>query len=169
MNKYLMLTAAALLTSAGCAGATEYCYTWTFGTAGGGSYCDGGMIAWDSSTAFHGAVRTWTHLMNNCGNTGNSNGWGMLGKTKGLGDYATLSDNAVLENGGTASYSLPKKIEDGAKYIYWLAAYGSVFEAGTGVLNQVAKCQDSRPASHGRTSTLATVKAMLEARRAHKS
>jgi hypothetical protein len=171
MNKYLMLSAAAVLAGTACAAAKTYCYTLGFGTAGGGSYCDSGMISWNTSTAFHGAVRSWKHLNNNCAGA-TSDGFGILGKTKGLGDYVTVSDDFYAKNYGIYSeqlaYSLPAKIKDGAKFLMWIAIDGSAFVANTGTLENVGTCQDGRAIGHGRTSTVAGVKALIAARRGRK-
>ena len=172
MNKYLMLSAAALLAGTACAGARTYCYAFGFGSGSGGSYCDGGILSWNTSTAFHGAVRSWTHVDNNCA-SGTSTGFGILGKTKSLGDYVTVSDNLFAKNYGNyseqLSYSLPAKIKDGAKFLMWIYLDGSVIEANSGTLENVEKCGDGRPVGHGRTSTFARVKAILNARRAKKA
>jgi hypothetical protein len=166
MNKYLMLSAMALLAGTTCAAAKDFCYEFGFD-----GYCDGGMISWNTSTAFHGAVRSWRHLNNNCA-SGTSEGFGILGKTKGLGDYVTVSDDFYAKNYGIYSeqiaYSLPAKIKDGAKFYLWLSLDGSTFLGNSGTLENVEKCQVGRTFGHGRRSTLDGVKAILEARRVHK-
>ena len=171
MNKYLMLGAAALL--AGTASATAGAYCFGFGSANGGSFCDGGILYTGADGgAFHNAVRIFVHTNDNC-NGGTSEGFGILGKTKGFGDYSTMSDDSYAKNYGIYSefvaYSLPKKIKDGQPWVLWLIADTTTFEGNAGVLVNVSKCQAAPPPGRGRTSTLAGLKAMLEARRAKKS
>ena len=63
MNKYLMLSAAAVLSSVTAVHAGTYCFG--FATNGGGSYCDGGMIFTGlDGGAFGGSLRAWRHT--NC-------------------------------------------------------------------------------------------------------
>ena len=89
MNKYLMLTAAAVL--AGTASANARTYSFTFGTANGGVYCDGGTVYTGRDRGIYsGAVWSWQHTNNNCAG-GVSNGQGILGKTAGLGKIADMS------------------------------------------------------------------------------
>jgi hypothetical protein len=169
MNKYLMLSAAALLAGTATAGAGTYCFN--FGTANGGSYCDGGVLYTGvDSGIYHKAVRSWRHVNNNCAGA-SSNGMGILAKTKGLGDASAMSDNGFAQNYGIFSeqliYTFPKKIKNGRPITIWIEFNGtSSFEANSGTLQGVTKCKAGDvPVGHGRTSTLAGVKALLVARR----
>jgi hypothetical protein len=164
MNRYLMLTAAALL--AGTASAGADCYTFTFASTGGASFCDGGMIGWSSGGS---AQRSWRHINNNCAGA-SSEGFGLLGKTKGFGDFSTMSDDVDARNNvfsQQVAYSLPKNIKNGQPFVSWVEVGGTTaFETGNGILVNVAACTDRASVSHGRTSTLAGVTAIMAARRA---
>lgn len=173
MNRYLMLSAAALFAGTTCAGAGTYCFG--FNSVGASAFCDGGeLVTGAYSGALQGSVRAWIHINNNCMG-GTSHGMGILGKTKDFGDFSTMSDNFYAKNYGDYSlalqYALPKKILDGQPFSIWVEIAGmSAFEADSGVLFGVGKgkCKGGRPPGHGRASTLSGLKAILEARRGEK-
>src|SRR4051812_37401101 len=97
MNKYLMLTAAALLSSATAVDAQTYCFHFTT-SHGGGSYCDSGRISTSvDGGALNGTVRAWVHINNNCAG-GTSQGYGFLDKAPGLGKVSLMSDDVLAKN-----------------------------------------------------------------------
>ena len=158
MNKYLMLSAAAVLAS----GASAYAgtHTFVFGTASGASYCDGGTVV----TAIGGnkAVRAWKHTNNNCA-SGTSEGQGLVGKVKGLGTVSQMSDTIEGKNYGIYSeqlgYALPKKIATGAAWSLWVGVNGiSSFEGNSGVLNKV----NAHVYGKGSASTFNAVKNLIQ-------
>jgi hypothetical protein len=167
MNKYLMLSSAALLAGTVAANASG---SWSFqwGTAYGGSYCDGGLVYTGADGgANSGAVRVWTHENNNCGG-GTSEGLGVLGKTPGLGKVSMMSDNFESKNYGCnylqIAYTLPKKIKNGAPWTLWIGESGfTAFEANRGVLINVHAGRYIK--GHGTTSTLSLVKQFIQAHR----
>ncbi|HEX3653953.1 MAG TPA: hypothetical protein VHU18_14130 [Rhizomicrobium sp.] len=168
MNKYLMLSAAAVLSSAATAQAGTYCFG--FGTNGGGSYCDGAMVFTGiDGGAFGGSVRAWRHVNNNCSG-GTSDGYGVLGKTPGLGKVSILSDNVEAQNYGTfgmsVAFQLPKKIKDGAEWAVWVGFAGTTFFQGNeGELTGVTNCQNGAVKGNGRKSTVASVAELIRAHR----
>jgi len=157
MNKYLMMSAAAVLASTGANAGT---HSFTFGTAGGGSYCDGGT----ANTG--GGVGAWQHTNNNCA-SGLSTGQGLLGKMVALGSKGyDMSDNYFGSAKSIAlNYTLPKKIQNGGKWTLWIEFSGvSSFLGNSGVLVNVT------PGKHGitskaKTSTITKVQALV---RSHK-
>lgn len=160
MNKYLVMSAAALLSSSGSAMAGTYSFT--FATSGGHSYCDGGTISTDLGSSNNAAA--WKHTNNNCA-SGTSQGGGLLERIKGLGWVWILSDNFEAKNYGvyteTVSYTLPRKIRQGREWTLWISLSGtSNFEANSGSLNKVttgARGIERR----GTTSTLAGLKQII--------
>lgn len=164
MNKYLLLSAAAVFAGTTAAGAGTYCFA--FGT-GGGSYCDGGRVTTGVDGGdLNGAVRAWVHTNANCSG-GTSQGYGFLSKVPGLGKVSNMSDTFYAKyygNFSTAvSYTLPKSFNPfGSKYwSLWIGMNGvTFFEALSGVLIRNGKCQNPA-ASHSRKSTLDAVKALL--------
>jgi hypothetical protein len=169
MNKYLMLTAAAVLAGTAGASAGGTCFQFTFGTAGGGSYCDGGNVYTGvDNRAYSGVLRAWRHTNNNC-NGGQSSGYGILGKLTGLGKVSFMSDNIEAQNYGNYStslnYTLPKKIKNGQPWGLWIGLNGTtLFYGNSGVLVNASKCQNG-PMSHGSKSTVEGVKAVIQAHR----
>ncbi|HEX3943032.1 MAG TPA: hypothetical protein VHW69_02985 [Rhizomicrobium sp.] len=109
MNKYLMLSAAAVLASTG-ASAGNFVHSFQLGTAGGASYCDGGTVYSNGSTNY-----AWTHVNNDCfGSTSQGNGLSVKSK---YGAGELVSDNSVAKNTGIYSqyfsYQLPAKWKSG--------------------------------------------------------
>ena len=117
----------------------------TFGTAGGGSYCDGG-------TAVHRwRAYSWQHTNDNCA-SGVSSGQGLLGKTAGLGKISDMSDTYFGQLYGIFSeylnYTLPKKIKNGAQWTLWVGIRGvTSFEGNSGVLINTSPAAVNRPAT----------------------
>jgi hypothetical protein len=161
MNKYLMLTAAALLSSAATVDAETYCFYF-------GGYCDGGRVYTGvDGGALNGAVRAWVHTNNNCA-SGTSQGQGILGKLSVLGKTSIMSDNIEAKNYGIyseqLSYGLPKKIESWQPWTAWVGLGGTTsFEVNSGLIFE-QNCQNPA-AHHGRKSTLDVVKAIIAADR----
>jgi hypothetical protein len=142
MNKYLIMTATALLATSGASHAAGF----TFGTANGGSYCDGGTI---TTRLGGGAAAGWIHVLDGgkgkksswggaCG-SGETSGQGLLEKVKELGDVFVVSDTAFGKEEDIFSkqlqYTLPKKLKNGQPWTMWIGMNGtSSFEANSGVL-----------------------------------
>lgn len=163
MNKFLMLSAAAVLSSFTAAQA-EGVYCFGFGTSGGNPYCDGGRIYTGvDGGAFDGSVRAWQHVNNNC-SSGVSSGFGLLSKTPGLRKASMMSDNFSQNYGTTLAYLLPAKIKDGKPWQLWIGLDGTFFEGGSGVLIDVTKCGKAAKAN-GRKSTLASVRELIRVHR----
>jgi hypothetical protein len=156
MNKYLMLSAAAVLASSASAYAGTH--TFTFGTADGGAYCDGGTV--NTDIGGNKAVRAWTHTNNNCA-SGTSEGQGLLGKVKGLGTSSEMSDTFYGKNYDIFSiqiaYTLPKKIANGQPWTLWVGEDGvTSFEGNSGTLVDV-----DGAVHRGTKSTAAAVKQLI--------
>ena len=167
MNKYLMLSAAAVIAGTVAADARTYCFH--FATFDGGDYCDGGRISTGvDGGALSGAARAWSHLNNNCA-SGVSQGYGLLAKTSGIGEVSVMSDDYFARNYGNfssaLSFILPKKIKDNQLWSVWVGMDGvTFFEVNSGSLVSVGNCQN--PAvNHGRKSTLDGVREIIEAHR----
>ena len=80
-----------------------------------------------------------------------------------------MSDDGFARNYGTfntsVAFMLPKKIKNGQPWALWLGFNGSsIFEANSGVLTDVTKCQNGAM-SHGRKSTVASMMEMIRAHR----
>jgi hypothetical protein len=166
MNKYLMLTAAALLSSATTVEANTFCFQFS------GDSCDGGRLSTGvDGGALSGTVRAWVHTNNNCAG-GTSQGYGFLAKTPGLGKVSLMSDDFFAKNYGTysiaVSWNLPKRIENGAPWSVWIGMDGvTFFEDNSGVFVNAGKCHNRAP-NHGRKSTLDSVRELVRAHRTSK-
>jgi len=159
MNKYLMLSAAAVMASS-AANAGTFLHSFQFGTAGGGTYCDGGSV-YSSGTS----IWSWRHTNNNCAG-GQSEGQGLVGflvsgknpTIKG----ANMSDTFYGQNYGVfsvyLSYTLPKKLATGKPWELWVGFSGTTsFLGNSGALLNVA-------AGHkGHTSTASKVMSLIKA------
>ncbi|MGH6888562.1 MAG: hypothetical protein ACREHF_05120 [Rhizomicrobium sp.] len=159
MNKYLLMSAAAVLASTGAA--TAGTHSWTFGTAGGGSYCDGGTATTGLSS---GVADAWIHTNDECASL-TSQGAGLLGKVKGLGKVYGNSDNYLAKFDSIYTeqleYTLPHKIKQGGQWTLWIGLSGyTSFEGNSGVLNNVTPGAHGIK-SHGTTSTAAKVKQLI--------
>ena len=167
MNKYLLLTASAVLVTTVGANAGTFCFT--FDTMAGTRYCDGGRLSTAvDGGSLSGTVRAWVHTNNNCAG-GTSQGQGILGKVPGLGKTSIMSDTFFAKNysiySTQVSYGLPRKIEDGQPWTLWIGMNGTTsFEGHHGVLVEAGKCQNG-PKSHGAKSTLDVVKTLIAAHR----
>jgi hypothetical protein len=154
MNKYLMLSAAAVMAST-AANAGTLTHSFTFGTSGGGSYCDGGSVYTSGAT-----VWSWQHTNNNCGG-GVSFGQGIVAKNAVLGKSANMSDNFESKNYGSnyvyLNYTLPKKLAAGKPWELWVGFSGTTsFFANSGVLVNVV------PGHKGTKSTTSGLKALIQ-------
>jgi len=131
-----MMSAAAVLATTGgsvAANAGSGSASFAFGTAGGGAYCDGGIAT------YNGVVYSWIHnLETGCGESFDSYGQGLLGKVKGYGTLADMSDNYLSVFGiytEYLSYTLPAKAKVGKDWTLWVGLSGvSSFEGNSGVL-----------------------------------
>lgn len=163
MNKYLLMSAAAVLASTGAA--TAGTHSFTFATASGTAYCDGGTATTGLSS---GVADAWKHTNNNCA-SGTSMGGGLLGKVHGLGKVYDNSDNFEAKNYGVyteqLAYVLPKKIKTDGKWSLWVSLSGtSNFEGNSGeLINVTAGAHGIK--SHGTTSTTAMVKQLVATHR----
>lgn len=160
MNKYLMLSAAALLVST--AGANAAVYTFDFAWDGQWS-CQGGILI----TQDKGIKRAaWTDTDNNCAG-GTSEGAGILTKVKGLGEVYVMSDTQLGKNYGIfseqISWTLPARPRNGAPWTLWVGLNGvSSFEGNSGTLVNVTKGKVHIPRS-GRAGTASVVRRLLAA------
>jgi hypothetical protein len=160
MNKILLLSAAAVLAGTAGAHATTSQYSFQFGTSGGGSYCDGGIVN------EYGIFWSWQHTNNDCYG-GTSYGLGLLGKVKGYGKIAVMSDNVFGNSDFVISVGLPAKIKDGNTWYMFCAFSGtSSFECNSGPLINVNKLAKTPPKS--KRSLVASVKALMELHKAKK-
>lgn len=163
MNRYLLMSAAAVLAGTGTANAGVHSFT--FATSGGTGYCDGGTITTNIANSVGAA---WIHTNNNCA-SGTSQGAGLLGKIKGLGKVWVMSDNFEGKNYGVFAeyftYTFSKKIRTGAQWTLWIGISGtSSFEANSGeLINVTAGARGIK--SHATTSTAATVSQLIAAHR----
>jgi hypothetical protein len=169
VNKYLILSAAAVFAGTASASAGKHCFT--FGSAAGSAYCDDAIVYTGvDGGALSGAVWVWSHGY--C-NGMVSEGQGLLAKTAALGKIADMSDNYEAMGGIYSvqlNYTLPKKLKNGQPWTLWVGFNGTTsFESNAGVLSNVTKCQD-RAVTHGHRSTLSSVKEIIQAyRNAQKS
>ena len=157
MNKYLMMSAAAVLATTAGANAGTLLHSFTFGTPSGGSYCDGGSVY--SSGA---SIWAWQHTNNNCAG-GVSTGQGLVGKLTALG-YAAgdMSDNYYGNYKSIAlNYTIPAKLKKG--WTGWIEFSGTTsFEFNSGGFKNVT------PGHKGSKSTTAALKTLIAAHRAGK-
>ena len=167
MNKYLMLSATAVLAS----GASAYAgtHTFTFGSSKGGSYCDGGQV----TTAIGGdkVIRAWIHENHNCeGSTSIGQGLVSKSKEKGLKNASDMSDNGFGKNYGIFSeaenYTLPGKIASGQTWTEWLTINGTTsFETNSGPLLNI----DAHVYGKGTKSTSSVVRQLIQQRLTEKN
>ena len=163
MNKYLMLTAAALLANGATAQAGErpQTHSFAFGTSGG-NYCTSFTVTTGLDNGFD-KNGVWAIVYKSC-NGGPSNfGQGLVAKVKHMGDIADMSDTVLGQNYGVFSeqvnFTLPKKLKAGEPWSLWAGIGGtSSFEANSGVL------VDTGGARRGARSTFDAVKQLLGTR-----
>jgi hypothetical protein len=165
MNKYLMMSAAAALVSTAAQAGTAV-HSWTFGSAGGGSYCDGGTLYTNGSS-----IWAWRHTNNNCA-SGVSSGNGRVGKQGAAFKGADMSDNLIAKNYlsyfETINFLLPKKIKQGKEWELDVAFTGTTaFEGNSGPLLNVTPGAHGLT-SHGKTSTTKALRTLLAVHRANK-
>jgi hypothetical protein len=151
-NKYLLMSAAALLASTAAASAGERQFQ--FGSVFGGSYCDGETGYWS------GANYQWVHTNADCaGATGIGNP-GIEGKTPTLGKVVDMTDTYTMQNPGACSYVFPSKFRLGGKWSFVCNNLdGTKFKLKGGVL-----ASPNANAGDATKSSLSTVKAMLAER-----
>ena len=161
MNKYLLMSAAALLAGSGAAHAKTYSFM--FASIYGEIGCQVGII---TTGLAGGNAAAWIDTNNDCGGD-TSQGAGLLENVKGLGKVWVLSDNYFAKNLGLyntyVSWTLQKPIANGSAWTVWIGFSGiSNFEENYGTLANVKK--GAHPAKpHGRTSTVAKVTALRRA------
>jgi len=158
MNKYLMLSAAAVFAATG-ANAGTFQHSFTFGTSGGGAYCDGGNVYTSGAT-----VWSWTHTNANCASAV-SFGQGLLEKSGVYGKNANMSDNYESKLYGSnyfyLNYTLPGKLKNGKPWELFAGFSGtSSFFGNSGVLVSVA------PGKHGTKSTAGGLKQLIAVHKA---
>src|ERR1051326_6877044 len=164
MNKYLMMSAAAVLAGA-ASSAANAANSFTFGTVNGGSYCDGGTGLQKTS------IWTWAHTNNNCAG-GTSYGLGVLGKavackyppTGAEFKCAVMSDPYFCQNDGlcswSISYALPKKIKAGQPWVLIIKFSGtSAFLCGYGLL------VNATPNDQAKNGTVTKLRELIAAHR----
>jgi hypothetical protein len=167
MNKYLMLSAAGILAATN-ANAGTVLYSFQFGTASGGAYCDGGTVYSNGLP-----VMSWQHTNNDCAG-GMSEGVGTATKFPGLkGKYALMSDSIFAQEYGIfseyISVLLPEKLKKG-KGIWetWIGLNGTTaFEANTGPLIEVdaaARKKSGKSVTTGLKELIAVHKAASRAK-----
>jgi hypothetical protein len=156
MNKYLMLTAAALLGSATTALPEDQSRTHSIHllSENGGSYCDG--LKWQKFN-FPADLQYGTHLNVNCtGSTSkiaggvNKEGWGFSD------NYSNFSSESLF-------WDISKPFKDGSAWSLWVCLNGSTscVEANTGTYKV------GFPANGGsRVSTMAKVAKIIAERKA---
>jgi len=166
MNKYLMMSAAAVLAGTASTAANAVRHSFAFATNyGGGSYCDGGIVYQN------GSIWSWAHTDNNCGG-GISYGLGVPGKaaactyppTGAEFKCAVMSDTYLCQNDGlcsyTLSYALPKKIKNGEPWLVFVKLGGTTaFLANWGLILNVT------PRAKGKISTISKLKELLAVHR----
>jgi hypothetical protein len=125
MNKYLMLTAAALVGTAipALAKQHEQIYTIQFGTSNGGSYCDG--MSFYKSPYSGAKIELGMHLQTGCG-TANTEVAGKQNKKT-----VNLVDN--WQGPTTFLYEISRPIKNGGTWALWICQEGtSCFEDNSG-------------------------------------
>jgi hypothetical protein len=133
VNKYLMLSAAALLAGTTGTEAGTAAHSFQFASASGGSYCDGGTVYTNGSS-----IWSWQHTNNDCaGGVGSGNG--RLGKQGESFKGADMSDNSFAENyhsyAEVINYLLPKKFKDRSRWEMDCSFSGTTaFQCGGGRL-----------------------------------
>ncbi|HWA04053.1 MAG TPA: hypothetical protein VG819_11070 [Rhizomicrobium sp.] len=153
MNRYLVLSAAALL--AGISPAQAGGGGFRFGTIGGAPLCDTGEVF------ANGIAWAWQHAFLDCGG-GVSNGQGLLARVEGIGKGALMSDNHTENYTSVGiSYWLPKKLKDGNIWSLWVELSGTTsFKYESGVI-----LTGGARAPAGAKDTLEKVRALIRARR----
>lgn len=164
MNKYLMMSAAAVFVGTGAQAGT-LSHTFGFGTGGGGSYCDGGSLYTNGTSLW-----AWRHNNNNCSGAV-STGSGRNGK-QGSFKGASMSDNLYAINYGASSiavnFLLPKKIKKGAGWQLDVEFSGTTaFVGNSGPLINVTPGKHL-PKSMSKNSTTTKLKSLIALHRSAK-
>ena len=121
------MSAAALLASTVSASAGER--NFTFGTAGGAAYCDGGTGNWS------GKLYGWIHTNADCAGAVFPGGPGIEGKTSQIGNNINMFDTAELKfSSAYCSVDFPPKFKIGGTYTVVCLVDGIAEETGSGVL-----------------------------------
>lgn len=159
MNKYLLMSAAALLAGTGAANAGTHSFV--FGSQGGGSFCDGGTVV----TGLSGGISdAWKHTNTNC-SSGTSQGGGLFGKVEGLGRVFELSDNYEAKSGiynVVTYYTLNKRLTMWTMWTCYSAT--TCIENNNGPLKHVTAGADAAK-GNSTTSTAAKVAELVAASR----
>jgi len=155
MNKYLMMTAAAVLGSASPALAADQSKTHTihFLTASGGSYCDG--MSFQKSRAPNApAIATGLHLNEDCA--------GKVGQMIGTVNKTAFHLSENYSSSVAYMYDIFKPIRNGGTWDLWICYSGTTcFEGGGGIYKL------GFPASGGsHTPTTARVAEIIAQRKA---
>ena len=127
MNKYLMMSAAAVLTATG-------------GSAHAAGEQSGNIVfsGTCSGIALHWQGQAYAAAYLNCSGTPTAYGQGLAGKTKGIGKNVDLSDNYVIDGSNTESvnFDISLPLKNGGKWFLWLQLSGvTSFEANAGKYN----------------------------------
>lgn len=130
MNRFLMLSAAAVLGTAAANAGTQK-QSFVFASINGQTFCDGGTVYTSGAT-----IWSWQH--DNCGEAV-SFGQGLTGKNKTLGLMAGMSDNFFAQQyeiySTYLSYVLPGKLKTGKPWSQWIGFDGTTsFETGSGII-----------------------------------
>ena len=143
MNKYLLISAAALLASAGTADAVTVTFS---------GYC-GSIILTPQSNRYNAQFI-------GCSGQLTGTGFGIAEKIKGFGKFVDLSDNALGNNYGIyseyLSYLLSLPLKNGGSWSLWIGINGiSSFEGNSGTYNVDGQ-------RHGGRSIAAETRALVE-------
>ena len=154
MNKYLMMSAAALLGSAapGFAAHPSGTHAIHFGTSNGGTYCDG--MSFYKSPYSGAPIELGTHLLSGCGETDTE----VAGK--GSKTQFTLVEGWISNT--TFVYDISKPIKNGGAWVVYICPNGSTCFFG----NSGTYALGYQPAKGIRQSTTARVGAMIAERKA---
>jgi len=157
MNKYLMLSAAAVLGTTAAADAGTLKHSFVFASINGQTFCDGGTVYTSGAT-----IWSWQH--DNCGEA-TTFGQGLVGKNKTLG---LLADNYFAQQYGIYStylnYVLPGKLKTGKPWSSWVGFDGtSSFENGSGIIVVVGP---RHKAGNNAKSTTSALKQLVALHRA---
>ena len=120
MNKYLMLSAAAVLAATGGANATGAYAAGSVTISFGNDYCDF-LILRHTGTAY-----VDIHdFEQGCGHSFNSYGQGLAAETKGIGKNVDLSDNYLVISGngtGALNFDISLPLRRGGTYCIWFTS-----------------------------------------------
>ena len=133
MNKYLLMSAAAIMASAATAAAASNDSKSATGSgtfyqvsASGVTYCDADYLRWHGSNYFS----LYDNETEFCGASVNGVGQGIAGKTKGVGKQVDNSD--VFFTGEAISLTFSTPIKSGGVWTLWFGTGFSTFEINSG-------------------------------------